>query len=102
VKLARTHGISMVARAVRVDYYALGKRFEGGVKHVRVRNGASAAEVARARSAGFVELPVPVVAGPAPCVLEIEDRRGERLRLEVHGLGVEDLTELVGSVWSRR
>jgi hypothetical protein len=40
--------------------------------------------------------------GVSPCVLEIEDRRGGRLRLELHGLDVEDAARLVQSVWNRR
>jgi hypothetical protein len=90
----------MVSRAVGVDYYSLQKQVEGA-KRSRARSGASSAATARAAGPGFVELPVPVVAGASPCVVEIEDRRGERLRLELHGLGAEDLTNLVRSVWRR-
>lgn len=101
VKLAHTHGISMVSRALGVDYYALGKRLERSAKQLRARNEASAAAAAGA-TGGFVELPMPVVAGASASVVEVEDGCGARLRLEVRGLEVEELSELVGSVWSRR
>jgi len=105
VKLARAHGISAVSRAVRVDYYSLKRRLEADRRPTRADNGAHGS--ARGRSAGpgdgrFVELPVPVMPGVPPCVLELEDRRGGRLRLEVHGLDVDDAAKLVQSVWNRR
>ena len=105
VKLARTHGVSVVSRAVRVDYYSLKRRLDADQRPTGASNGAH--DSARGRSVGhgdgrFVELPVPVMPGVSPCVLELEDRRGRRLRLEVHGLDVEDAAKLVRSVWNRR
>jgi hypothetical protein len=41
---------------------------------------------------------------PAPpaCVLEVEDGRGARLRLELHGHGAGELADVVRSVWNER
>ena len=103
VELARTHGVSPISRAVRVDYYALKKRLDAAGKASRSRDRSPAQSPVRAAGSGFVEIPVPVISGGSPpCVLEVQDRRGVRLRLELRGLDARDLSELVRSVWSKR
>lgn len=102
VSLARRYGVSTISRAVRVDYYSLKKRLEAALKPSGSRAAAAATVATTAVTGGFVEIPVPVVAGASPCVLELEDRHGGRLRLELRGLDAEALTALVRSVWSAR
>jgi hypothetical protein len=92
VALARRHGVSKTSLALRVDYYSLKKRLEASPRQRAERDGA----VAR-----FVELPLRAVPGGAACVVEVEDRRGARVRLELQGLGPGELAGLVGTVWSR-
>ena len=90
VKLARRHGVSKTAQALRLDYYAIKKRLET----------TAPSRPGREEPGGrFVELPLGV-AGPV-CVVEVEEERGARLRLELHGLGAGELTGVVRSVWSR-
>lgn len=91
VALAQRHGVSKASLALRLDYYSLKKRLE-------------AAPRPRPQAAGtgapFVEIPLRAVAGSPACVLEVEDGRGARLRLELQGVGSGELAGLVGSVWS--
>jgi len=84
VKLARTHGVSVVSRAARLDYYSLKKRLEAG-QTKSPRDGDR-----------FIELPMAVMTEASPCVLELEDRGGRRLRVSVHGLDVEDVANSSG------
>ena len=99
VKLARGHGVSRTAHALRVDYYSIRKRLEAAER-------TSPAITPRAIGAGsgamdrFVELPLHAMPAPPTCVLEVEDGRGARLRLELHGHGVGELAGVVRAVWS--
>jgi hypothetical protein len=98
VKLARGHGVSKTALALRLDYYAIKKRLEAAEP-------TSPAIMSRAPGAGvsggrFVELPLRAMPTPPACVLEVEDGRGARLRLELQGLGAGELAGVVRSVWS--
>ena len=85
VALARRHGVSPTARALRLDYASLRGRVE--------RSGAAGRP--------FVE----VVAAPAgrTCVVEVEDGRGARMRVRLAGEDVvAPLEALARSFWSRR
>ena len=84
--LAREHGISKTAQVLRLDYYAIKKRMEGGPRHE---------EAGR-----FVEIPVPVASRGPACVLEVEDGDGARLRMELEGLGAHEVADLVRCVWN--
>ncbi len=88
VELAREHGLAPTARALRLDYYSLKKRLEGG----GADRGASAA-----RKVGpFVEVVASELLPPfAEFVVELEDAHGVRMRIQVKGGGVPDLSTLV-------
>ena len=90
--LAQRHGVSKTSLALHLDYYALKKRLEAGPKRLPGGDGAGAR---------FVEIPLRAVAGGAACVLEVEDGRGARLRVELQGVGAGALPELVRSVWGQ-
>ena len=102
VKLACRHGVSKTAQALRLDYYSLKKRVETAPEPRRA--GAGTAGIRGAESSGgrFVEIPLPGVSVTLTCVLEVEDGRGARMRLELQGLGAGDLAGVVQSVWSER
>ena len=70
VDLARRHGASATVGALHVDYYGLKRRLED-----------------RARgNPAFVEI---VPAAPAaPCIVEIEDGRGAKMRVHLTGADV--------------
>jgi hypothetical protein len=88
VELAREHGISKTAHALRLDYYAIKKRMEGA---------------ARSTEAGrFVEIPMPVASRGPSCVVEVEDGNGVRMRLELEGLGADEVADLVRCVWNEK
>jgi hypothetical protein len=90
--LAHKHGVSKTSQALRLDYYALKKRLEAAARERPARAGADGR---------FIEIPLrPVPGGPA-CVLEVEDRRGARLRMELQGMGSGELAGLVRTVWSQ-
>jgi hypothetical protein len=86
--LARQHGLYTTARRLRIDYGSLQKRLD-------------AAGADRVPSPTFVELPAARPAGLGPCVIDLEGRRGRRLRIEVTGVTVADLVTLTQVAWGR-
>ncbi|MGH8650301.1 MAG: hypothetical protein ACREUP_13520 [Burkholderiales bacterium] len=88
IALARQHGLSTTARTLRIDYGALKKRLD-------------AAGAGRVPSPAFVELPAAQPTGLGPCVIDLEGRRGRRLRIEVTGVTVADLVTLTQGAWGR-
>ena len=63
--LARTHGVSLVSRALRLDYYALQRRVNE-----------------QAPAADFVEVKFAPAEDPKRnCTIEMEDRQGRKLLL---------------------
>lgn len=96
VELARRHGVSRTARALRVDYYSIRKRLEGTEPTLPAIGPRASGAASGAR---FVELALGAMPGAPACVLEVEDGRGARLRLELQGLGAVELAGVVRSVW---
>jgi len=86
VALARQHGLYTTARTLHVDYGSLKKRLE-------------AAGARRVPSPAFIELPAARPTGLGPCVIDLEGRRGRRLRIEVTGVTVADLVALTQVAW---
>jgi len=82
--LARRHGVSAAAKALRLDYYALVRRAKG-----------------RSEAKGrFVEVvPAPAT---APCVVEIEDGRGGTMRVRLSGEGTVAHVEALGRLFLGR
>jgi hypothetical protein len=92
VVLAQRHGVSRTSQALRLDYYALKKHLEAAPQQRAEREGAGAR---------FVEIPLRAVPNGSACVLEVEDARGARLRMELQGVDPGALAGLVRSVWSQ-
>ena len=92
VSLAQRHGVSKTSQALRLDYYSLKQRLETATRPPPAREGAGGR---------FIEIPLRAVSGGPACVIEVEDGRGARLRLELQGVGAGELAGLVGSVWSQ-
>jgi hypothetical protein len=86
--LARRHGLSTTARRLRIHYGSLKRRLD-------------AAGAGRVPSPAFVELPAARPTGLGPCVIDLEGRRGRRLRIEVTGVTVADLVTLTQVAWDR-
>ena len=88
IALARQHGLAATARALPIDYGSLKKRLD-------------AAGAERGPAPVFVELPPAPPPGLGPCVIDLEGRRGRRLRIEVTGVTVADLVTLTQVAWGR-
>ena len=93
VKVAGRYGIHRTAKALRVDYYALKKRVEGGTA-------ATASDVPEGGAgATFLELAPPARAGSCEYTLELEDAGGSKMRVHFKGVEAPDLTALSRSFW---
>ena len=86
VALARQHGLYTTARTLRVDYGSLKKRL-------------TAAAGVRVSAPTFVELAAAPPTGLRACVIELEARRGRRMRIEVNGVTPADLVALTQVAW---
>lgn len=89
VEMARRYGTWPAAKALRLDY---NKLKQGAVidKERRALNS----------SATFVEV-IPPAAGVSSCVVEMENGRGSRMRIEWKGAAA-DLTALSRTFWEER
>ena len=91
LELARSHGVSKTSQVLHLDYYAVQRR----LAEVSV-------EVPRPAAQQFVELALPSGATPTPqCRLEIRDRDGSTVRLELSGWSAPDLATFVRTVTGR-
>ena len=113
VRLAGAYGLCKTARTLGLDYNALKKRIHAADPHEQTVVGQKmvSAKTARqvvtgqpltvgpASAMAFVEL---VPSGPtcsSECIVELEDLRGAKMRIQVKGAGVPDLAALSRSFW---
>jgi hypothetical protein len=89
VQAAREVGISKTSQGLGVDYYSLKRRLDG-------RRPAAAAEA----PVEFVEIPGKILSTGPGCVVELQDRKGIRLRVELRDAG--EAGTLARSLWSGR
>ena len=91
VALARVHGVSPVAQALRLDYYGLKRRVLESEPPRKPR---------RKTIAPFVELPL---IGPTPisprCTVELAQYTGATLTIRWEGQAAVDVMELAESFW---
>jgi hypothetical protein len=87
-QLARKHGLSAVAAALRLQYYALKDRVEGTTHAVR-----------RQGTAAFVEVSPPAMT-PSGCVLELEAPGQRKMTLRVSS--AIDVVAVVDAFWRCR
>ena len=85
--LVKEHGVWPTARALHLDHSRLKRRARNGEEE-DVKNGA------------FVEV-IPQWAMQCACIVEMEDERGARMRIELKG-ATTDVTELSRTFWSER
>jgi hypothetical protein len=89
VHAARQHGLWKAARHLRVDYYSLKQRLTR-----------ASAPAVSTESVEFVEIPQKVLSSGPACVVELQDPRGLRLRVELRDpSGAEALAR---ALWSQR
>jgi hypothetical protein len=87
VEAARKYGVSRTARWLRVHYYSLKRRL-------------GAANAQGPEPVKFVEVTPKVLSAEPACVLEMHDRRGRRLRIELRDSGGAEV--LARSLWRDR
>lgn len=93
VPLARAHGVSAVARALRVNYTGLKAHLLGD---------SAATPFGVVSRPEFVELPiVPGLVGP-PTVIELEDRLGLKLTVRLVPGGNPEALALARELWRAR
>ena len=121
VKAVGRYGLNPTARTLRLDYYSLKKRAEATRREVLFepepqsrgsgggtgsRRGPDRLVSAKARAvagetvAEFIELAPPVAGSSVECILELEDPRGAKMRVQLKGAPVPDLAALSRSFWS--
>jgi hypothetical protein len=83
VAVARDHGVAAASRALGLDYYALKKRVESS----------------GLPGSGFVEVAWPATSPAPEGVLELEDGRGGRLRVELRGAAVAEVAAVACALW---
>lgn len=91
VGMVGAHGVRRVANKLRLDYGSLNRRVEGEVQ-------------ADKANTEFVELFAAPPAAPATavtreCVIELENARGAKMRVELNGAGLAGLAHLCRGFW---
>jgi len=92
VPLAQSHGVSPVARALRLNYTALRQRTLAGRAPV----------LAGKPSAGFVEVAVPPWPGGPPCSIELEDPRGAKMTVRLACAEAATVLAVAQGLWRQR
>ena len=93
VEVAREHGVNLTARALRLNHTALKKRLPGARGRRRLPPSSAAAT--------FVEL-VPSPTALPPCTIELENARGEKMKIHLARPETVDLAALSRSLWGRK
>ena len=87
VEAARRHGVWQTSQQLGLDYNALAGRLKESPP-------------GRTGSAPFVEIPGKLLVPPPRCVLELQDREGLRLRVELSDAAIAE--GLARSLWRER
>ena len=88
VGVAREHGVSKAAQELHVDYYALKRRLK-----------ATPIPAPADDSVEFLEIPGKVLSAGPGCAVELQDREGRRLRVELRDVAhVESVARMLWSV----
>ena len=93
VEVVKEHGLPHVAHELRVDC-------EGLKRRVVLAGGATQGGMLEAQ---FVELfapAAPAAAGLRECMVELENARGAKMRVELNGKGLAGLAGLCSAFWS--
>jgi hypothetical protein len=108
VRLVGRYGIHQTARALRVDYYSLKKR-AGEALAVHRKFAPVSGSLSDDAAMTFVEVPsltdhgfAAVPAACSECIVEWESATGAKMRVQLKGVTVPDLTALSRSFGDRR
>ena len=94
VPLAQSHGVSPVARALRLNYAALRSRCVEIARRAPMPAGNS--------SERFVEVAVPSWSGGASWSIELEDRRGAKMTVRLAGGQAATVLAVAQGLWRQR
>jgi hypothetical protein len=87
--LAQRYGVCRTAKALRLEYYSLKKHMQMG----------AAGKGELERSPRFVEL-LPLNSSNIPeCSVELENVRGAKIKIQVKGAGIGELSNLTQLLW---
>jgi hypothetical protein len=95
--------VNPIARALRLDYYDLKRRVEGGSTpraEVASRSGASSKPTNG--TSPFVAFEIPAIPASPSCSIELEDGRGSRVSVRLSSCEEVDLLALAQAFWRRR
>jgi hypothetical protein len=86
IQTAQQCGLNRTAKALHLDYYTLKQRIE-------------ASSGIQESAPAFIELS-PADSGATPeCVIELENRNGSKMRIQIKGMGAPDLNALSSAFW---
>ncbi len=88
VQLAKRHGVSRTATALRLDYYGLQERAESSTSRERPALGPT-----------FVELPSPLVVSKR-CLVKLNNAAGASMRVHLVGYETADVEALTRTFWN--
>ena len=90
VKVAAQHGVNKTAQASGLNHNALKaeleKQSEGTVSNEH-------------SSSGFVALPLPALSSVPECVVEVENSKGQKLRIHFKGVATADVLSVSRALW---
>ena len=96
IKMAGQVGVHRAARALALDYYSLARR-------VREQQHQPANEKSlvcpTATPVSFVELSAAMPSSVTECLIELEDRSGKRIKMQLRGVDNATLTTLGCRLW---
>lgn len=103
VELAREHGVSPTAQALHLEYGKLRRLMESASPVVKSRR-VKAPAARRSRPIAppaFVELMTSPPTGSAPCVIEMENAQGAKLKIHLARPEAVDWVALCRAFWGR-
>lgn len=90
VEISKERGVSSTSRALGLSYQSLKKRAE---------EASSMESGAKGGGTNFFELaPLPSIVGQE-CLIELEDGRGTRMKIQIKGVQSPDLVSLTRTLW---
>lgn len=92
VELASRYGVNHTARALGLGYYQLKKR-------VKQKTSLPTGPRESGSHVRFEELPASAFGSPLECVIQFENKRGTRLRIEWRGSTAPDVAALGRDFW---
>jgi len=91
--LAKQYSAARIARFLRLDYYSLKERMEGPG-----RDNSAQSE----KKPAFIELQALPGTPVSECIIELQHSRGSRIRIQVKGAAMADLTTLSRTLWGMK